>query len=88
VEGRRSSGSCSSGVGGVGGGGSVASPPEHVLINVMHTMRLPVHSDIGRVFGNFSSTSLLDATVTQSMPFRANAAATANQLASDLEHWR
>jgi aryl carrier-like protein len=74
-----------------------------VLINVMHTMRLPVHEHISRVFGNFSSTSLLAAPVGGAMEegsggggggggksgtFRELAAALAEQLAADLEHWR
>jgi hypothetical protein len=63
-------------------------PTDRVLINVMHTTRLPLHPDIGAVFGNFSSTSLLDACVNQTTPFADTAAKIAEQLASDLEHWR
>jgi amino acid adenylation domain-containing protein len=61
---------------------------KRLLINVMHTTRLPLHRDVGNVFGNFSSTTLLDAVVDPSCAFRSNAAAVADQLAADLEHWR
>jgi len=63
-------------------------PDDCVLINVMHTTRLPLHADIGAVFGNFSSTSLLEACVDQTSPFAYSAAKISQQLASDLEHWR
>ena len=67
-----------------------------MLINVMHTMRLPVHSHIASVFGNFSSTSLLAAPVAGSengelaklISFKELATDLADQLAADLEHWR
>jgi len=63
-------------------------PDDRVLINVMHTTRLPLHPDVGAVFGNFSSTSLLEACIDQTSPFAHSAAKISQQLASDLEHWR
>lgn len=61
----------------------------HFLINVMHTMRHPVHPHVSAIVGNFSSTILLEARVSAksaSGSFADDARKLTSQLARDLEH--
>ena len=58
----------------------------HFLLNVLYFNRQPLHEDVDRVIGNFSTTVLLEVDTSGRSAFQAGARRLQGQLWRDLEH--
>ena len=62
------------------------SKSRHFTINILFFNRLPLHHQINEIFGNLSSTILLEVNNTEQLPLKNRAKQIQSQLLTDLEH--
>jgi amino acid adenylation domain-containing protein len=62
------------------------SKDRRFTLNLPTANRLPLHSQVGEIIGDFTSVTLLEIDAEQGVSFEARARAVRDQLASDLDH--